>query len=112
LISAVNVAETLDVLVRHQAWPVDDVEEKLRWLTIGGLAVVPVDEAIALDAGRLHAEHYHRSRRPISLADCMALATARSLGMQLGTSDPHLTATADEIGLPVLRLPDARGRRP
>ena len=111
-ISAVNLAETLDVLVRVQGWPADQIEQRIRWLTIGGLAVVPVDELIALEAGRLHAQHYHRSRRPLSLADCVALATAHALGMPLATSDPHLAQTAMEIGVALVALPDARGRRP
>lgn len=111
-VTAVNLAETLDVLVRHQGWPPDEVEEKLRWLTIGGLAVVPVDEVIGLAAGRLHAEHYHRTRRPISLGDCIALAAAQVLETPLATSDPALIATAVETGCPVVALPDARGRRP
>jgi hypothetical protein len=37
-ISAVNVSEVLDVLIRHQGWPVDDVEEKVRWLTLRRLS--------------------------------------------------------------------------
>lgn len=110
-ISAVNVSEVLDVLVRHQGWPADEVEEKVRWLTVGGLQVVAVDEAVGLLAGRLHARHYHRTRRPLSLADCMALATSLSLGQRLATSDPALLAAAADEGCPFTALLDARGRR-
>jgi len=110
-ISAVNVSEVLDVLVRHQGWPADAVEEKVRWLTAGGLQVVVVDEAVALRAGRLHARHYHRTRRPLSLADCIALATAMSLGQRLATSDPALLAGAAEEGCRYTALVDARGQR-
>lgn len=111
-ISAANLAEALDVLVRHQGWSVDEVEEKLRWLAIGGLSVVHVDEPIALRAGRLHARHYHRTRRPLSLADCIALATAVDVGESLATSDPALLAAAGEEGCPTIALLDAQGRRP
>ena len=111
-ISAANLAETLDVLVRLQGWSVDEVEEKLRWLTLGGLIVVDVDESIALRAGRLHARHYHRTQRPLSLADCMALATAIALDQGLATSDPALLATAADEGCPGIPLPDSKGRRP
>ncbi len=100
------------MLVRHQGWPADEVEEKLRWLTLGGLTVVPVDEVVGLAAGRLHAAHYHRTQRPISLADCVALAIASAVGSRLATSDPALIATARETGCAVVPLPDARGRRP
>jgi uncharacterized protein with PIN domain len=111
-ISAVNLAEVLDVLARHQGWPVAEVEEKLRWLTLGGLAIVAVDEPIGLSAGRLHAAHYHRVRRPLSLADCVALATALAVRERLATSDPALIATASDEACGVIVLPDARGRRP
>jgi uncharacterized protein with PIN domain len=110
-ISAVNVSEVLDVLVRHQGWPADAVEEKVRWLTAGGLQVVVVGEAVALRAGRLHARHYHRTRRPLSLADCIALATSLSLGERLATSNPALLAAAADEGCPCTALPDARGQR-
>ena len=102
----------LDVLVRHQGWPPDEVEEKLRWLTLGGLQVVAVDELVGLSAGRLHAHHYHRTRRPLSLADCVALATALALGQRLATSDPALIAAGGDEGCQMIALPDARGQRP
>jgi predicted nucleic acid-binding protein len=100
------------VLVRHQGWPAADVEEKLRWLTLGGLEVVVLDERIALGAGRIHARHYHRTRRPLSLVDCTALATALALGQRLATSDPALIAAAADEGCETIALLDSRGRRP
>jgi PIN domain nuclease of toxin-antitoxin system len=111
-ISAINLAEVLDVLVRHQGWSAGEVEEKLRWLTLGGLEVVSVDEAAGLSAGRLHARHHHRTRSALSLADCAALATALGLGQRLATSDPALLVAAGDEGCRVIALPDARGRRP
>ena len=110
-ISAVNVSEVLDVLIRHQGWLPDGIEEKVRWLTLGGLQIVAADEAVGLLAGRLHARHYHRTRRPLSLADCIALATAMSLGQRLATSDPALLAGAAEEGCRYTALVDARGQR-
>jgi len=110
-LSAVNLAETLDVLVRHQGWPVSEVEEKLRWLTLGGLRILPIDESIGLSAGRLHARHYQRDRRPLSMADCVALASAIGLGERLASSDPALLATAVDEGCQVLVLPDSKGQR-
>ena len=110
--TAVNLGETFDVLVRHMGWPPDEVEEKLRWLVLGGLVVVDVNEAIGVQAGHLHAQHYHRTERPLSFADCVALAAATTLSVALATSDPALVATARDIGCPVTPLPDARGNRP
>jgi predicted nucleic acid-binding protein len=51
-------------------------------------------------------------RRPLSLADCVALATALALGQRLATSDPALIATARDETCDVVALLDARGRRP
>jgi len=110
--TAVNVAETLDVLVRHMGFDPDDVEDRLRWLTLGGLAIVDVDEAIGIAAGRLHAVHYHRTRRPLSLADCVAVAAALTRSEPLATSDPALAATARDMGVSVIGLLDSQGARP
>lgn len=95
-----------------RAWPAEDVEEKIRCLMIGGLQVVAADEAVGLLAGRLHARHYHRTRCPLSLADCVALATALLLGQRLATSDPALLGAAADEGCAYSALPDARVRGP
>jgi predicted nucleic acid-binding protein len=111
-VSAVNLTEGLDVLVRHQAWTVDDVTEKLDWLMVGGLEVVAVDDRIGLRAGELHARLYDRSSCPLSLADCVALATALALGERLATADPALARAARGMGVTVVALPDSHGARP
>jgi len=99
------------VLVRRRNRPANDVAQKLRWLVVGGLSIVDVDVSIAREAGRLRATHYHRAKRPLSLADCVALATALSLDEPLATSDPALLATATDEGCRVVALLDAKGRR-
>ena len=111
-VSAVNLAEVVTVLVRHRDLPAGEVVEKLRWLVVGGLGVVPADEPIGLLAGALHARHYHRTRRPVSLADCVALATALQRNERLATSDPDLLAAARSEGCPVVPLLDSMGKRP
>lgn len=108
-ISAVNVAEIIDVLARFRSQGIASVEERLDWLMAGGLEVAVVDEAVARRAGVLRARHYHARRRAVSLADCMALATAIALDDVLATSDPHLLDTAAAEGCPVRVLPDSRG---
>jgi len=90
----------------------DEVLEKLDWLGAGGLTVVSVDEAIGRSAGRLHAMRYHRRERPLSLADCVALATAIANREPIATSDPPLAKTAKEEGCDIIALPDSHGRRP
>ena len=111
-ISAVNVAEVVDVLVRVMGRTHEEVAEKLDWLSAGGLMVIPVDEGIGRTAGRIHAERYHRRDRPLSMADCIALATALVVREPIATSDPPLAATAAVEGCDVVPLPDSQGRRP
>lgn len=111
-ISAVNVAEVVDVLVRVMGRTHEEVIEKLDWLSAGGLIVMPVDESIGRIAGRIHARRYHRRDRPLSMADCVALATAITHREPIATSDPPLAATAIAEGCDVVPLPDSQGRRP
>ena len=111
-ISALNVAEVVDVLVRVLGRTYEEVSEKLDWLSAGGLVVIPVDEGIGRTAGRIHAERYHRRDRPLSMADCIALATALVGREPFATSDPPLAATAAVEGCEVVPLPDSQGRRP
>ena len=68
-----------------------------------------VDDGTARLAGAVRARHYHARQRPISLADCLALATALVLQDVLVTSDPHLLNTAIAEGCRVRALPDSRG---
>ncbi len=60
----------------------------------------------------LRAKHYHRERRPVSIADCICLATALRLKEDLATTDPALAAVAREEGVTVVALPDSSGQRP
>lgn len=111
-ISALNVAEVVDVLVRVMGRTHEEVIEKLDWLSAGGLVVTPVDETIGRIAGRIHAMRYHRRERPLSMADCIALASAITHHEPIATSDPPLAATATAEGCDVVPLPDSQGRRP
>ena len=77
-----------------------------------GLEVRAVDRSLGRLAGELRARFYHRQRRPLSLADCIALAAAFVASETLATSDPPLAITARELGVRVHALPDARGARP
>jgi len=108
-ISAVNVAEVIDVLVRFRSQGIERVEERLDWLIAGGLQVTAVDDGIARRAGAIRTRSYHARQCPISLADCLVLATALALDDVLATSDPHLLDTATAEGCRVWALPDSRG---
>lgn len=112
VISSVNLAEVIDVLVRSHGNRIEDVRERLDWLLSTNLRVSGVDQSVGTLAGELRSRHYHRKTRSLSLADCIALATAVSGGDALATSDPALATTAHELGVHVHALPDARGERP
>lgn len=103
-ISAINVAEVLDVLVRVHGRTATEVAERLDWLAAGGLVTVDVDDEIGRRAGALHAGHYHRTRSPLSLADCVALATALARDDALATADAPLMEAARAKGCPIKAL--------
>ena len=111
-ISAVNVAEVIDVLTRGKGITVGIVRERLNWLVVGALEVVPLDEHTGGLAGELRARHYVRNSRPVSLADCCALATAMTRAERIATADIALAQMAREEGVEVVPLLDDAGRRP
>jgi len=43
-------------------------------------------------AAELRAQHYHRTKRPLSLGDCLLLASVAE-GERVATSDPHVLDT-------------------
>lgn len=112
VISAVNLAEVNDTLVRVIGREPDTVRDRLDWLIVGGLEVEPVWVPVARLAASLRAQHYHRTDMPLSLADCFCLATAMILETDLATTDPDLAALARNLGVGVIGLPDSTGRRP
>ncbi|HUY98623.1 MAG TPA: PIN domain-containing protein [Verrucomicrobiae bacterium] len=111
-ITAVNLAEVIDRLVRTGGVAGPAVAESLSSLEDGGLVVVSVDAALGRAAGALRARHYRRRDSAVSLADCVALAAARIVNGALATSDPALARAARLDGVGVLALPDSLGIRP
>lgn len=111
-VSAVNVAEILDVMTRIYERPLSATITALAMLETAGLKTHVVDAAIGLSAGELHARHYDRKASPLSMADCIALATAVVLQEALATSDGPLAAAAVIEGVDVLGLPNSTGERP
>jgi PIN domain nuclease of toxin-antitoxin system len=111
MVSAVTVGETMDILVRVRHHRVEHCDAQLQLLYSGGLEVVPVDEEIGRLAGLLRARHWNRDSRPVSLADCTALATAILNQEAIATADAALIGAARAEGHPVIVLPDSEGRR-
>ncbi|MGH9271033.1 MAG: PIN domain-containing protein [Ilumatobacteraceae bacterium] len=108
-VSALNLAETIDRMARIYDREVDtDIDS----MVAGGLDVLAVDAGIGRRAGRLRAIHFHAVRAPVSLADCVAAATALGHDMALATSDGPLAALVTTEGGRVVPLPDSNGVRP
>lgn len=107
MLTAVGVAETLDHLVRIVGIPAEQAALDLAQLGLDTPATV--DGRVGRVAGMLRADHYHRTRRPVSMADCVAVASAALSGQSLATSDPDLLDLASDVGVAVVALPDTSG---
>jgi predicted nucleic acid-binding protein len=106
-LTALGVGEVLDHLVRLVG--VAEDEAVLDLAGLGLLLPVPVDGTLAIGSSLLRAAHYHRTRRPVSLADCVAAAAARQATDSLATADPHLLALCHDEGIPLHPLPNSKG---
>lgn len=109
-VTAINLAEALDVLERVDAVPRARLDELTGPLVAESVGLVEVDERLARDGASLRARHYHRTRSPLSLADCVLLAAAA--GASLATADPPLARAARAERIEIHPLQDSRGRRP
>ena len=107
-----HLAEVVDVMERIYGRSSAATVESLMLLESGGLRVAHVDGDIGIEAGALHGRHYDRKNSALSMADCVARATARVLGEPLATADRALATAAAASGVTIVPLPDALGRRP
>lgn len=110
-IGAANLAECVDVLIRVKHVPAEEAAAALD-LALEAISVASVDMEIARRAGMIRGRRYHADRCPVSLADCLALATALARGEPLATSDPALAQAARAEGCRVVPLPDQHGLVP
>lgn len=106
LISGINLAETVDRMVRVNGADPGELADDLARL---GITVSGVNELVAFDAAVLRTGHYHRRHRAVSLADCCAAALALDRDATLATSDPALLAMVHDEGGRVLPLPGSDG---
>jgi len=111
VMSVANAAEVVDVLVRLRGLAADEAQAVVLSFLDELAAPVPVSLEIALDAGAIRGAAYLRHQLDVSLADCIAIATAGP-GGSVATSDPALATIARAEGVEVIALPDSRGRRP
>ena len=112
VISAINLAEVGDKLVRVRGHDAETVRDRINLLLVAGLEVEPVWLRVTWLASSLRAAHYHRTRSAISLADCFCLATAVTLETDLATADASLAEVARNAGVAVTALPDSTGQLP
>ncbi len=108
-LTAVGVAEVLDHLVRLAGADEDDAALDLAQL--GLLDGFVVDSTLGAAAGRLRARHYHRTKCPVSLADCIAAEMARSRRQPLATADAHLLDVCHAEGIAANALTTSSGSR-
>ena len=71
------------------------------------LRTVPLDRVLARRAAEIRAKHYHRTKRPISLADAILIASA-SDDDAIATADPDVLAIAALEGIATIELPGER----
>lgn len=107
--AAVNLAEVVDVLVRKSGVDPTEVATAVEDLQAAGLRVEPCDSSLGMRAGQLRATHYQRQSLPISMADCVALATAERLDGTLVSSDSHLCHLAASLGVAVHPIANSSG---
>ena len=103
-VATANLVEIFDVAERVHRLPVPLASEKIEGLFAGPLSMIHLDEHLARRAAELRVEHYHRSRSPLSLADVILIASARS-GDRIATADPDVLTTASNLGIETVELP-------
>ena len=111
-VSAVNLEEVIDRLVRVERRAADEVNDVIDLLLVGGLEVEPFWLPNARRAASRRAAYYDRQTSALSLADCACLATAIALKTDLATTDPALATAARSEGIRVIPLPNSVGVRP
>ena len=86
-ISAATVAELTKWAIRTGGREARRAAETL----ISRVPIIPIDEAVAREAGRISASH------DCSLGDALIYATAQAQDAKLLTGDPHFKGTKDTI---------------
>ena len=106
-VATANLVEVLDVSERVFGIPIARAVDILEPLLEGPLAAVALDSNVARRAAEIRAKHYHRTSRPISLADAVLLASAKP-GDRIATADADVLAVAgaENVGAVVLPTQD------
>jgi PIN domain nuclease of toxin-antitoxin system len=111
-IVSVNLAESIDILVRVFGNELSEVESRLVPLLATTLPVLSVGESEARKGAEVRIDQYHHRDLPLSLSDCILLGTALIREAAIATSDAPLARDGEEVGVEVLGLKDSTGKRP
>lgn len=104
-----NLAEAVDRLARLGG-RFERVRELIAPTIEQWVRLIDLDAALAWRAAELRTRHYHRTRTPVSLADCALVAAVRGQD-RVATSDAPLLRVARAEGVQGLALLDSAGRR-
>lgn len=110
--SVLDLAEVVDNLVRLSQVRATHIGSVIDALLADGLQPIACDVGIARRAGEIRAANYRKATMEVSLADCVAVATAESVGGTLVTSDAELVQLASRLGVPVHPIANSSGVRP
>lgn len=110
-VAAVNLVEVLDVSQRVHGVAVTRSWSLLEPMVGQTMAVLSLEIDTALRAAQLRVAHYHGRRCPISLADCVLLASAGAAD-RIATPDPDVLAVAGRESIQTLTLPGGRDSIP
>lgn len=110
VMTTLNLAEAIDRLKRRYGLEIERTRPVIEGLLMRSLMLLPLGPAQAWRAGEIRAAHYHRSRRPISLADAVLVASAPA-GGRIASSDGLLLTVAASEGIATAALPDSKGHR-
>jgi PIN domain nuclease of toxin-antitoxin system len=103
-VATANLVEVLDVSERVFGIPIARAVDILEPLLEGPLAAVALDSSVARRAAEIRAKHYHRTSRPISLADAVLIGSA-TRGDRIATADADVLAVARAENLGTVVLP-------
>jgi predicted nucleic acid-binding protein len=110
-IPVVNFTEALDVTQRVHGVPATDLWTLVDPLLGTALRVIPHGTSNAWRAAEIRLRYYDRRTSPLSLADCLLLASVEPTD-EVATADPAIAAAARAEGTRLLPLPDSAGSLP
>lgn len=103
-VATANLVEAYEVSERRYGVPIARSAEILEPLFDQALRTIPLDRVLARRAAELRSKHYHRAKRPISLADAILIASAAA-DDTIATADPDVLAIAALEGITTIELP-------